>query len=71
MPDTDSDLAGYNVWRRQEGEPVSKLNAEVVKTPAFRDQSVQSRRTYYYSVSAIDLRGNESERSQGASEAVP
>jgi hypothetical protein len=71
MPDMDSDLAGYNVWRRQESATWSKLNAEAVKTPAFRDQNVQPGKAYYYSVSAIDLRGNESERSQEASETLP
>jgi hypothetical protein len=33
--------------------------------------NVASGRTYFYSVSAVDIRGNESARSQEASEAVP
>ena len=70
-PDTEADLAGYNVYRREEGEEWSKTNSDVVKTPAYRDSNVQPGKRYFYSVSAVDLRGNESGRSEEASEAVP
>ncbi|HKV79930.1 MAG TPA: fibronectin type III domain-containing protein [Candidatus Sulfotelmatobacter sp.] len=71
-PVTDADLAGYNVYRREEGmaNPV-KLNAELIKAPAYRDENVAPQKKYFYSVSAVDARGNESERSEEASEAVP
>jgi hypothetical protein len=70
-PDTDADLAGYNVYRREEGGQPAKINAELVRTPAFRDTNVQGGKTYWYSVSAVDARGNESTRSEETSEAVP
>jgi len=70
-PDTDADLAGYNVFRHEGGAEAVKINSELVKTPAFRDMNVASGKTYIYSVSAVDVRGNESARSQEASEAVP
>jgi len=70
-PDTDADLAGYNVYRREDGEQLTKINAELVKTPAFRDSKVTSGKTYFYAVSAVDLRGNESAKSAEASERVP
>ena len=70
-PVTDADLAGYNIYRQQEdGQPL-KINSELVKTPAFRDTNVASGTRYSYSVSAVDLRGNESARSEEASEQVP
>ena len=70
-PDTEADLAGYDVFRQEEsGEPV-KINSGLVKTPAFRDLNVASGKKYLYSVSAVDVRGNDSTRSQPASEAVP
>jgi hypothetical protein len=75
-PVTDADLDGYNVYRREEGSgeersaPV-KLNVALVKTPAYRDTNVQSGKTYLYSVAAVDIRGNESARSEEASERVP
>jgi len=70
-PDTDADLAGYNIYRHEEGTAPVKVNSEPVANSAFRDTNVSSGHTYVYSVSAIDVRGNESERSQEASEAVP
>jgi hypothetical protein len=70
-PDTDADLAGYNIFRHEAGAEPLKINSELVKTPAFRDMNVASGKAYAYSVSAVDVRGNESARSQEASEAVP
>jgi fibronectin type 3 domain-containing protein len=67
-PNLEADLAGYNVYRRAvDGQPV-KINSEPVKAPSFRDEKVEAGREYFYSVSAVDLRGNESERSPEASE---
>lgn len=70
-PDTDADLAGYNVYRREaSGAPV-KISLELVKAPSYRDANVASGKTYWYSVSAADLHGNESARSDETSETVP
>jgi hypothetical protein len=70
-PDTEADLAGYNVYRREEGGQAVKINSEIVKPPAYRDAKVDSGKTYYYSVSAVDVRGNESNKSEETSESVP
>lgn len=85
-PVTDADLAGYNVYRRDpvpphrraastgdSGDygPAHKLNAELVKAPAFRDAEIERGQRYLYSVSAVDLRGNESAKSQETGESVP
>jgi fibronectin type 3 domain-containing protein len=70
-PNSDSDLAGYNVYRRTDNTQPVKLNTDLVKTPAFRDTGVQPGSRYFYSVSAVDLRNNESARSPEASETVP
>lgn len=70
-PDTDADLAGYNVYRSESGSEPKKLNTDPVKAPAFRDDAVVPSHTYTYSVSAIDVRGNESARSEPAEEKVP
>jgi hypothetical protein len=70
-PVTDADLDGYNVYRHEAGAAAVKLNSEPVKTPAFRDFQVASGHKYFYSVSAIDVRRNESARSEEASETVP
>jgi hypothetical protein len=70
-PVTDTDLAGYNVYRREADNTPVKLNSELVKSPSYRDSAVASGKTYYYSISAVDVRGNESARSDEASETVP
>ncbi len=69
-PNMESDLAGYNVFRRTQGGPVQKLNQQLVPVPSFRDETATPGKTYIYSVSAVDQRGNESPRSQEASEAA-
>ncbi len=70
-PDADADLAGYNVYRHEEGGAPAKINTDLVKTPAYRDSNVAPGKKYFYSVSAIDLRGNESAPSEEASDTVP
>jgi fibronectin type 3 domain-containing protein len=70
-PDTDADLAGYNVYRHEEGSEPLRINPELGKTSAFQDTNVGSGKKYFYSVSAVDVRGNESAKSEETSEAVP
>jgi fibronectin type 3 domain-containing protein len=70
-PVTDADLAGYNLYRREPGSTPEKLNSELLQAPAYRDMNVVKGRTYIYSVSAVDVRGNESVRSEETSESVP
>ncbi len=70
-PNTESDLAGYNVFRNEPGEKPRRINRELVKAPSFRDEDVLAGHRYIYSVSAIDERGNESPRSETAVESVP
>ena len=74
-PVTNADLAGYNVYRSEanaaEVKTTIKLNTELVKSPSYRDSAVASGKTYTYAVSAVDVRGNESQRSEAASEPVP
>ncbi len=70
-PNTEPDLAGYNVYRHTGDEPPVKINSELVKTPSFRDSNVQPGTKYFYAVSAVDLRTNESGKSEETSETVP
>jgi hypothetical protein len=70
-PNTEADLAGYNVFRSEPGETARQINRQLVKAPAFRDENVAGGHRYIYSVSAVDERGNKSARSETAVEAVP
>jgi hypothetical protein len=68
---TEPDLAGYNVYRHSGNGLAVKINSEPVKTPRFPDPNIQSGMRYFYSVTAVDLRGNESGKSDETSETVP
>ncbi|HTR27009.1 MAG TPA: hypothetical protein VMI10_23760 [Terriglobales bacterium] len=70
-PVPSADLAGYIIYRREGDGPQVKLNSQPVKTPSHRDNAVTPGKTYTYSVSAVDVRGNESKQSEEASESIP
>ena len=61
----DADLAGYRVYRsEQQGAQGEPLDAELVATPSYRDNTVTSGAKYWYSVKAVDRAGNESKSSE-------
>lgn len=73
-PNTESDIAGYNVYRQVANGAAQKANDKPVVASAFRDDKLEgvapgTELTYY--VTAVDTQGNESERSQPATELVP
>lgn len=70
-PVTDVDLDGYNIYRHEDGTVAVKVNDAPVKSPAYRDAAVAAGKHYLYSVSAVDVRGNESAHSDEAGENVP
>lgn len=58
---TETDLAGYHVYRsEQEGTRGPLLTPDLLLSPAYRDTSVQPGHRYWYSVTAVDRSGNES-----------
>ena len=78
LPNTEVDLAGYIVYRREQvpegqpAEPWRRVSAEKpLVGPGFHDADVQPGRTYAYAVSAIDHEGHESPRSAEAQDTVP
>jgi hypothetical protein len=72
QPDTDADLAGYIVYRRENGGEWQRVSpAAPAIEPAFHDLQVQPGHTYRYAVSAVGKSGHESERSAEADETVP
>jgi hypothetical protein len=57
----ETDLAGYRVYRsEQEGTPGQSVTPDLLLSPAYRDNSVQPGRRYWYSVTSVDRSGNES-----------
>ena len=70
-PAASADLEGYNIYRSEANGQATKLNSEPVKLPSYRDNSVTPGTTYFYSVTSVDARGNESATSETASETAP
>jgi hypothetical protein len=69
---TESDLAGYNVYRSEQASLYGqKLNSELLLAPTFRDMSVVTGRSYFYRVGAVDQSGNESALSSAVETRVP
>lgn len=57
----EQDLAGYRVYRSErEGDKGALVTQDLLLSPAYRDTSVASGHQYWYSVTAVDLSGNES-----------
>ena len=72
QPNTEADLAGYVVYRREGDGGWQRVSpATPVVEPAFHDPQVQPGHTYRYAVSAVDNGGHESTRSAEAQETVP
>jgi len=62
-PNTEKDIAGYNVYRREANGEAARINSVPMPMLSFQDTNVVAARTYFYSISAVDKHGNESARS--------
>jgi hypothetical protein len=72
QPDTEADLAGYVIYRREGGGEWQRISpATPAIEPALHDAHVQPGHTYHYAVSAVGKDGHESDRSAVAQETVP
>jgi hypothetical protein len=68
----ETDIAGYNVYRSEQGGvPGTRLNPDLLLTPAFRDMNAEPGRHYVYTATAVDRVGNESPAGASASGNVP
>ncbi len=70
--DTNSGIAGYNVYRgNSAGGPFTQINSGLDATPAYSDTSVAAGQTYYYVATAVNESGAESAYSNEVEGAVP
>jgi fibronectin type 3 domain-containing protein len=70
--DGDSGIAGYNVYRStQSGPAYMKLNSSLASTASYKDSTVQSGKTYFYVVTAVNTSGVESAFSTAAQAVIP
>ncbi|MBI3695523.1 MAG: hypothetical protein HY238_11885 [Acidobacteria bacterium] len=54
------DTAGYHVYRRTASGPPARLNAAPLAVPVFSDKEIRRGQQYFYTVSAVDDKNNES-----------
>ena len=59
---TESDFRGYNILRSTDGAPFVQI-ASLIEAPTYSDSKIEPGKKYRYTVSAVDLTGNESAQS--------
>jgi predicted phage tail protein len=71
----EPDIAGYNIYRSTDPDLPkqnwTKLNQTLLTRTTYQDDKVESGKTYYYYVTAVDKAGNVSPPSEVASEKAP
>lgn len=64
----DTDFSHYRVYRKVSENSPYKLLADNVTIINYKDTSVQHGKTYYYTITAVDKKGNESTQSKEVKE---
>jgi predicted phage tail protein len=71
----ETDVAGYNIYRSTDPDLPkqnwTKLNATLLTRTTYQDDKVESGKTYYYYIVAVDKAGNISPPSEVGSEKAP
>ena len=72
-PDSDTDIAGYNVYRRDltNGGSMEQITEKTIVSPTWSDTTVIAGHRYAYAVSAVDQDGNQSAKSAEVEEEMP
>lgn len=66
-----SQVAGYNVYRREGTSKYARINSVLVTATQFTDKTVTAGVTYYYETKAVSSSGQESAPSNRATAAIP
>jgi len=67
----EKDLAGYRVWRKEEGGgSYVRLAKDLFLENTYTDRAVEKNRRYEYAITAVDALGNESPISAAVSEII-
>jgi hypothetical protein len=68
----ESGAVGFNIYSSTvSGGPYLKINGGLLPSPTYTDSTVQSARTYYYVVTALDASNNESAYSTEVTAIIP
>jgi len=68
FPNSEADLAGYHVFRRQGRGEFQRLTTEVTQRTSHEDRDLQKGPVYAYRVTAVDRAGNQSSYSNVVSD---
>jgi len=68
---TEPDFRGYNVYRSVGGGAFEKITPMPIESPVYSDTKVETGKMYHYALTALDLAGNESEKSAPQSASLP
>jgi predicted small lipoprotein YifL len=67
----EKDLVGYNVWRTDENqEEYLLLTLQPIRENIYNDYAVEKNKRYHYAITAQDVKGNESEKTETRSEEI-
>lgn len=67
-PVTDTDFSHYRVYRRVPADKEFQLVADKVTATSYKDKDLKAGKTYFYIVTSVDTKGNESEYSNEVKE---
>jgi len=70
FPNSEADLAGYHVFRRQGRGDFRRLTATATQRTSHEDRDLQKGPVYAYRVTAVDRAGNQSSYSNVVSDTL-
>ncbi len=70
-PSTANDVAGYNVYRGTNGTTWNRVNAGLVASTLYSDSTVANSTTYFYATTAVNVSGQESNKSASVEVVIP
>ena len=70
FPNSEADLAGYHVFRRQGPGEFQRLTTTATQRTSYEDRDLQKGPVYSYRVAAVDLAGNQSSYSNVVSDTL-
>lgn len=68
---TSKDVVGYNVYRSPDAMTWKKINVSLIGSTLYTDSTVANDSTYYYSATAVDVKGKESVKTPPVKAVVP
>jgi len=68
---TSKDVVGYNVYRSPDATTWKKINVSLIGPTLYTDSTVANKSTYYYSATAVDVKGKESIKTPPVKAVIP